>query len=194
LLSPGSIDKLGLFHTAQTFAQHCRNFGIWDDVFTDLTDTHRLNGAPNRRGPVLFELDIEIIRSNHTGKAWVTKSGPTGWAVNMHQERRWFVTANDLDHYFNVANTDHMILFRHCGGKLPLLNHLRRIILDDPHHCVGADVDCFSMAYGALRLAMSDGGIEVPIEKRSCDADCACRHNYLDDPGETERMFSPFLV
>ncbi len=194
LLSPGSADKHGLFHSAQTSAQLGRNFGIWDDVFTHATDIHRLTAAPNSRGPVLFELDVELIRNTSTGRAWVTKSDPAGWELNTPHERRWFATANDLDHYFSGDNAGHMAVFRHCAGKLPLLSHLRRIILDDPQQRVAGEVDCFSMAYGALRLAMSDGGIQVPIERRACETDCGCHNLYREDGDRTERMFSPHLV
>ncbi len=194
LMSPGSADKLGLYHSAQTSAQLGRNFGIWDDVFTAPADIHGLTGTPNRRGPVLFELDIDIIRQTSTGRAWMTKSDPAVWEINTPHERRWFASANDLDHYFSRDNAEYMAVFRHCAGKLPLLSHLRRIILDDPNHCLSGNIDCFSMAYGALRLAMSDGGIQVPIERRACETDCGCRSGYREDSERTQRMFSPHLV
>jgi len=194
LLSPGSSDKLGLYHSAQTSAQLGRNFGIWDDVFTDSADVHGVTGNPNLRGPVLFELDVDLIKKTSTGRAWMTKSDPAAWQINLPHERRWFASANDLDHYFHRDNADYMAVFRHCAGKLPLVGHLKKIILDDPQHAVAEGVDCFSMAYGALRLAMSDGGIQVPIERRVCGTDCGCRKGYREEHERTERMFSPHPV
>ena len=195
LMSQGSVDKLGLFQTSRVSGQVGRNYGIWDDVFTDSVDIHELAGNANGRGPVLFELDIEIIRNSYTGKVWITKSNPTEWETQTHHERRWFISANDLDHYFTCDNADHMTVFRHCGGKLPLQNHLRKIIIDDPGLRTRTDqVDCFSMAYGAIRLAMAEGGIEVPVEKRSCGDDCGCRDDYLNGTVDAERMFSPHFV
>jgi hypothetical protein len=191
LLSPGSADKLGLFHSAQTSALLGRNFGIWDDVFTDTVDLHELTGEPNLRGPVLFKLDIEIIRNTVNGKAWVTKSNPAGWAVNTPHARRWFTSANDLDHYFDLGNADYMTLFRHCGGRLPLLNHLEQLIVDDPRLRIDGEIDCFSMAYGALKLAMSEGGTEAPIVRRTCDSDSGWRSHERIEMAETAQMFSP---
>jgi hypothetical protein len=193
LLSPGTAEKLGLFQGSKISARLGSHFGIADDVFTDSTDIHKHSGGLHRRGPVLFKLDIEIIRSTVNGKVWVTKSNPAAWQANTPHELRWFSSANDLDHSFTCGNAENMILFRHCGGKLPLVNHLKRITLDDPQLRVGGDVDCYSMAYGALRLAMSYSGIEVPIERRACDETCDCSSDYLEDIAESDRMFSPYI-
>jgi hypothetical protein len=194
LMSQGTVEKLGLIRKSQLAGQVEKSYGVWDDVFTDSVDIHKLDAGVNRRGPVLFELDIEIIRNTYTGKVWVTKSNPSEWEVETKHERRWFISANDLDHYFALENADHMPVFRHCGGKLPMQNHLKRIILDDPQLKIDSDqIDCFSMAYGAIALAMSEGGLQVPIEKRECDADCKCQHGYLNGIVDAEQMFSPHL-
>jgi hypothetical protein len=191
LLSPASADKLGLFQSTQTSAKLGRNFGIWDDVFTEMTDLHQLTGAPNRRGPVLFKLDIEIIRCTVNGMAWVTKSNPSGWAVSTPHERRWFTSANDLDHYFDLDNAEYMTLFRHCGGRLPIANHLQEVIVDDPQISIEDGIDCFSMAYGALKLAMSESGMDAPILRRDCIGDDDWYCNALNKPGNAGRLFSP---
>jgi hypothetical protein len=194
LMSHGAVDKLGLAQMSRISGQAEKSYGVWDDVFTDSVDIHKLEGGVNSQGPVLFELDIEIIRNTYTGKVWVTKSNPREWEAETKHERRWFISANDLDHYFTLGNSDHMPVFRHCGGKLPLQNHLKRIILDDPKLTIDdRQIDCFSMAYGAIALAMSEGGLQVPIEKRECDADCGCRHGYKSGVVDAEKMFSPRL-
>jgi hypothetical protein len=195
LLSRGSVDKLGLFQTSKISKLIGRNYGIWDDIFADTADIHKLAGSQNSRGPVLFELDIEIIKNTYTGKVWVTKSHPIDWEMNTNHERRWFVSSNDLDHYFSYGDADHMAVFRHCGGKLPIQNHLKSIILDDPKICTLTDqIDYFSMAYGAIRLAMTEGGIEVPIVKRVCADDCGCLESYQSGIGHTEKLFIPHLL
>jgi hypothetical protein len=137
-----------------------------------------------------LELDLEIIRNTYTAKVWVTKSNPAKWEANLSHERRWFVSANDLEDNFSYGSFDHMIVFRHCAGKVPIHGHLKRIVLDDPrlqtdrHH-----IDYFSMAYGALQLAMREGGFDVPIEKRACSSDCSCLDNYKSRLVDTDRMF-----
>jgi hypothetical protein len=63
-------------------------------------------------------------------------------------------------------------------------------VLDDPKMWTESDqVDYFSMAFGALRLAMKKGGFEVPIEKRACNQGCSCLHNYKSGAFDTTAMF-----
>jgi hypothetical protein len=47
------------------------------------------------------------------------------------------------------------------------------------------------MAYGALTLAMTEGGIKVPIEKRECEADCSCVGDYQTGVVDPVKMFRP---
>jgi len=192
IMSRGVVDKLGLFQTSQIPSQIGKNHGIWNDVFTDSADMHKQAGSANSHGPVLFELDIEIIKQTYSGKVWVTKSNPSKWETNTKHERRWFVSVNDLETYFSNGDSDHMIIFRHCGGKLPIHGHLKKIILDDPQLQTDThQIDYFSMAYGAITLAMTEGGLTAPIEKRACRPDCGCLNDYMNGIVNIEKMFSP---
>jgi len=194
LMSHDAVARLGLVQKSLLSDQIGKNYGIWNDIFTDSVDIHSQHDNVNIHGPVLFELDIEIIKNTYTGKVWVTKSNPSDWEANTNHERRWFVSANDLDHYFTHGNSNHMAIFRHCGGKLPIHNHLKRIILDDPQLQTDTyQIDYFSMAYGAIKLAMTEGGIDAPIEKRTCKSGCSCLQNYRDSFTDAEKLFSPSL-
>jgi hypothetical protein len=84
-----------------------------------------------------------------------------------------------------------MILLRHCGGALPFGSYLKKIVLDDPHQKNSEDVDYYSMAVGALRLAMRDSKLDVPIERRQCRTHCACQGNWADDNMQLTQMFDP---
>ena len=192
IMSPGSTDKLGLFQTSLIPSQVGKNHGIWNDIFTDSADLHKQRGHANSHGPVLFELDIEIIKQTYAGKAWVTKSNPGKWETNTKHDRRWFVSANDLENYFSHGDSDYMVIFRHCGGKLPIHGHLKKIILDDPRLKTDTyQIDYFSMAYGAITLAMTEGALVAPVEKRTCHPDCGCLNDYMEGRVEAEKMFSP---
>ena len=84
-----------------------------------------------------------------------------------------------------------MIVFRHCGGELPLKNYLKGIVLDDPKLVNEDDVYFYDMAVGALRLAMSDGDLDVPITKRKCTRKCKCKTYYASHPDIVYEMFDP---
>ncbi|MET0066651.1 MAG: hypothetical protein ABW076_09955 [Candidatus Thiodiazotropha sp.] len=171
LMSQVNIDRLGVTSMTSARTSTGEHYTRWNDVFTETVDTHGQCGI-NPAGPVVFELDIEIIRNTYTGKVWVTRSNPAEWGPHTHQERKWFSSALDLEHYFSPSSPDHMAVFRHCGGKLPIQGYLKRILLDDPQLEIRSrGLDCFSLAYGGLQLAMTDGGFDVPIVRRShaCD-------------------------
>ncbi len=194
LMSHASLAKAGLFHNSQISGKLGHKYGIWNDIFTESLDIHNHSGSINHLGPVLFELDIEIVKNSYSGKVWVTKSNPCKWETNINHERRWFVSASDLDNYFSEGNTDFMIVFRHCGGKLPIQGHLNKIVIDDPKlETDEYQIDYFSMAYGAIKLAMTEGNIEAPIEKRGCRSDCGCLGDYKSKITDPEKMYSPCL-
>jgi hypothetical protein len=191
LMSRETIEK----HSNQTTSPKAKKSGtdysVLNDIFADSIDIHGQANAAHTHGPVLLELDIEIINNTYTGKVWVTKSNPMDWDANTHQERKWFVSAHDLEDNFSYGSFKHKVVFRHCGGKLPILGYLNRVILDDPKLQTGRyQVDYFSMAFGALTLAMKQGGFDAPIEKRVCNPGCSCLDSYKNGKSEADNMFS----
>ncbi|MEW8030355.1 MAG: hypothetical protein AB2792_01690 [Candidatus Thiodiazotropha sp.] len=167
------------------------NYSVRNDIFTDSVDIHKQANSVHDHGPVLLQLDIEMIKNTFTGKVWITKSNPMTWDTNTHHERKWFVSANDLEDNFSYGSFDHMVVFRHCAGKLPIFGYLNRVVLDDPRLQTERDqIDYFSMAFGALTLAMKEGGFDVPIEKRVCNQGCSCLESYQNGNPESGKMFT----
>jgi len=188
LLSRGNVERLDLAQTPQESDEVDRRYSIWFDVFLDSVDIHSRASRANVYGPVLFVFDINIINKNGTGRIWVTKKNPTKWAGKPYKER-WFQGKEDLDENFVKGRFDQMIVLRHCGGELPFGKYLKEIILDDPEQKTDEDVDFYSMAVGALRLAMQDAGISVPIKRRQCGDPCTCKDYW---GGSDERLFAMF--
>jgi hypothetical protein len=190
LLSRGSVDRRGIKQTAQSSDVTDKRMSVWFDVFTDSVDIHRRAGRSNVYGPVMLELDAKIIANTYTGRVWLTKLNPTKWA-DKSDAQRWFQDKADLEENFTKGTFDQMIVFRHVGGELPFKSYLKRIVLDDPGMENDDGVDYFSMAVGALRLAMSDAGLDVPIDKRACAATCTCRAEYAANEERVKTMFDP---
>lgn len=191
LLSRGTVAGRGLKQTPQYTDRLDKQYSIWFDVFVDSVDIHARANAENLYGPVLFVLDVALLKEVYTGRVWVTKLNPTKWARTPSQ-KRWFQSREDLNENFVYGTFDHMIVFRHCGGELPFGQFLREIVLDDPNIVTDpGDVDLYGIAYGALRLAMTDAGIDVPIRRRKCARRCRCRVNYRQDPRTTHKCFVP---
>ncbi len=191
LLSRGTIDRKQMFQTAQKSDKADKGYGIWFDLFVDSVDIHARASRANAYGPVLFVLNSEIIKKAYTGKVWVTKLNPTKWAGKSH-EQRWFTSAKDLEDNFEVGRFDQMIVFRHCGGELPIRDYLEKIVLDDPQlESASGNIDYFSMAYGALKLAMTEGRMDVRIKRRECTPGCRCGADYEGDTDRSKAMFIP---
>lgn len=194
LLSRGTVERLGYYQTPQASDRSDRQQGIWFDVFTDSVDIHDRARRPNAYGPVLFEIDASIIRRTYTGKVWVTKLNPTKWA-GKRDSARWFQSIRELEEGYVRGRFDQMIVFRHCGGELSLGDYLKRIILDDPDIIAeDPEVDYFSMAYGAVNLALTEGGFDIPVVKRTCRPKCGCVESYGADHAQAARMFVPRVV
>ena len=194
LLSRGTVDRKQMFQTPQKSDKADRGYGIWFDLFVDSVDIHARARRANAYGPVLFVLNSEIIKKAYTGKVWVTKINPTKWAGKTH-EQRWFMSAKDLEDNFVLGRFDQMIVFRHSGGELPICDYLEKIILDDPQlESPRGNIDYFSMAYGALKLAMTEGRMNVKINKRECSTDCSCITDYEGDTDRSMAMFIPKIL
>jgi len=190
LLSRGTVESRGLKQTPQHSDKLDKRNSIWFDVFTDLVDIHERASTENHYGPVLFVLDLSLIERAYTGRIWLTKLNPTKWKGKSRQER-WFQSSEDLNDNFSYGTFNHMMVFRHCGGELPFRGFLKEIILDDPEMDTEEEADLFSAAYGALRLAMTDSGLDIPIRKRECATGCRCKRNYRRDTEGTYERFIP---
>ncbi len=187
LLSRGSLEGRGLRQTSQQSDDLDKRYSIWFDVFLDSVDIHERASTENHYGPVLFVFDTELMM--RAGRVWVTRLNPTKWADKSRAEK-WFQSISDLREGFIHGQFDYMLVFRHCGGELPFKSFLQEIVLDDPQMDTDEGADYFSAAYGALRLAMSDAGLDAPISKRECSAACQCRQRY-QRRGSTHGRFIP---
>lgn len=190
LMSRGIVERNGLTQTPQESDDVDRRYSIWFDLFLDSVDIHARANRANVYGPVLFVFDIALINKNQTGRIWLTKLNPTKWAGKPDDER-WFQDKDDLEQNFVRGRFDQMIVLRHCGGSIPFGRHLKKIVLDDPKCQTQEDVDIYSMGVGALRLAMQDANIDVPIERRECQARCACTDFWRADNDRLFKMFDP---
>lgn len=190
LMSRGTVERFGITQTPQRSDDLDKRYGIWFDVFADSVDIHNRARRANAYGPVMFVFNTELINRSYTGRIWVTKLNPTKWS-RKSEKQRWFQDKEDLEDNLTKGTFDQMLVFRHCGGELPFKKFLKRIVLDDPQRMSEEDVDFYSMAVGALKLAMSDSDLDIPIERRICRVGCKCNDNYGEDDERLYMMFDP---
>jgi hypothetical protein len=190
LLSRGTVERLKLAQTIQYSDGIDKRHSIWFDVFADSVDIHARAKRLNKYGPVLFVMNLEGMRKTYTGRVWVTRLNPTKWQ-GVPQKDRWFQSKSDLEENYSHGTFDHMIVFRHCGGALPIENCLEEIIVDDPRMKVDG-IDLYSAAVGALSLAMCDANLNITMTMRECAPRCSCRASYEHDEPATTQMFYPY--
>lgn len=191
LISRGTIDRNGMYQTPQNSDRTDQEQGVWFDVFADTVDIHERASRENIYGPVLFVLKTEIIKEVYTGGVWVTRTNPTYWKDKSYDEK-WFTSSKELEKELVRGTFEQMIVFRHCGGELPIKDHLEELILDDPdRRSKKSNIDYYSMAYGALRLSATEGEIDVMIQKRKCAKACKCKRGYAGNIERTRSMYFP---
>lgn len=193
LLSRGVVQGMNWKQTPQKSDLADKRYSIWFDIFLDSVDLHHRMKAFNLYGPVTFVINTKILSNTMTGQIWATKLNPTKW-TGVAEKSRWFQDKYEFEDDFEKGTFDHMIVLRHCGGILPLGDYLEEIILDDPEITVPRDIDVYSMAYGALKCAMVESGINIPIKRRSCPPRCKCTSQYQDDRKQTRSMFHPMVI
>jgi hypothetical protein len=191
LLSRGAVERRGLYQTPQKTDETDQKYSLWFDVFLDSVDLHAAAHNTNVYGPVLFKFDAKLIKDAYTGRVWVTRSNPMYWPRITSRGKRWFESSKDLKAEFKRSDFAQMILLRHSGGELPFGKYLQEIIVDDPQVKTLTKIDYYSMAYGALTLAKTEGGVTAPLRKRKCATDCNCLKRYKANFQRSRELFFP---
>ncbi len=193
LLSRGSVERRGLAQTPQASDALDKRYSVWYDVFLDSVDIHRRASRRNLYGPVTFVLRVDVLRRGRTGKVWVTRDNPTKWK-GVPANKRWLQSKKDLRDGFQRGTFGQMIVLRHCGGELPLEPYLDHIIVDHPRRTDQGGRGLYSVAVGALRSAMTDSGLDVPLKRRDCARSCACKDQYARlEAKAAKSLFFPVL-
>jgi hypothetical protein len=181
LLSRGFVEDHGLAQTPQYSDGDDKKYGIWNDVFVDTSDIHYRGGrvkGPNQYGPVLFELEPDVLLSLPKGsEVLVTKKNPVHWTNVQADDARWYLTVDELAQNMRVGNFDQMIVVRTPSGTVKFPAAVR-ISVDDPQRALQSGADAFGHAVERLKQAAAIGKIDVEIRKHVCRGDCICLEKY----------------
>jgi hypothetical protein len=179
LLSRGYAEANNQPQTPQYTDAIDKRFGIWHDVFVDSDDYHRRIRNPNQYGPVVFEIDSQILNHLPAGsEVFVTRSNPTKWANGQSHGDRYFETSQQLSAALTKGTFDYMITIRTPNGMLPFGQHLIQVVLDDPSKQRADNTDVFASALAALQVMAQQSGVTAPLIKRTCNDGCKCAATY----------------
>jgi len=194
LLSRGAVENMGLYQTPQSSDEVDKVLNVWNDVFLDTIDLHSFFPRQNYYGPILFELDIDLIK-NDNFEIWITKNNPINWKKETPDNERYFINIDDLkENWDKIPRQRKMITVRNNQSPI-LFQYIRRIIVDDPRVTIkqGDDkIHVFNQSVKIIKEIISEGHqLKNKFITRECKGYCYCTSNYLYQHTESEikRLF-----
>jgi hypothetical protein len=85
-------------------------------------DFHQLRNDTNRYGPVLFVLDLEVLRSGWINNLDITQVNPTHWTIGKSRKNYLFQSAKEFmdERPFKDYPYSSMLMFNRKEGFLPI--------------------------------------------------------------------------
>lgn len=189
LLSRGYVASNNLVQTEQASDAEDILYNVWDDVFMDGMDIHKKYRTPNKYGPVLFVMKLEVLLMPELCPILVTKVNPWYWKNYPTWELRYFQDANEIKEKYltgKMLDSYCMFTFRSPGKSIKLNKFLQEIIVDKPGYKVvlkGAEEKELGQAvHDKLRSSLDNNGLgHIPINFRHADEKfhwCKCNLHY----------------
>ncbi len=193
LLSRGAVEKSNLYQTSQSSDQIDKVLGVWDDVFLDTTDLHSYFRRENHYGPILYELDPELVK-DESFEIWITKNNPIYWNPNTSMQDRYFQNIDELREKWDLIERQRKMITIRNNTTPILFNYVRRVIVDDPKliYTEGDHkIHVFNNVQNNINKIVSDEhSLKGKFITRECGF-CWCISNYLQQrsPNEIKRLF-----
>jgi hypothetical protein len=185
LASRGHITDLGLQQTPQPSDSIDQKFGVWYDVFMDTVDIHARASKRNLYGPVLFILDVGILKAlPPKSEVLVTKKNPIYWDDGDSEDARFFTTPEELETFhrtspFGIKGTfGLMVVIRTQSGILSFPDGVVSVVVDDPERPLSDGTPAFPHAISRIKEASRLGGTHFAATKRICRDGCICLREY----------------
>jgi hypothetical protein len=185
LLSRQYIETKNLIQTDQYTDDKDKKLGIWDAVFLDGTDLHKKLARPNYYGPILFQMNLNILLNPLFKTVRVTKSNPEAW---KSADDNFYENIEDLDAEYLVGNKISdvriMFLFDSVSKSIELDLFCEKIVIDDPRvNLVYPNGDIKAIS-NLVKLTIenelkSSNLLKIPVEIRHMDNKaCGCYFQY----------------
>ncbi|MCE9580094.1 MAG: hypothetical protein K8W52_43665 [Deltaproteobacteria bacterium] len=169
------MDHWKFSQTAQYSDPLDKQFGIYNDVFTDGVDIHKRASARNQYGPVLFQLPLGTLQTLPPGtNVMVTKKNPVKWSAGEPDSARYFLSLEELSTGYQFGEFDQHVVLRTPGAILNFSSFPVTIVLDNPVRALSNGHDAFQSAVNKLQAAAAAGGMPIVITQRQCRSTCRC--------------------
>ncbi len=186
LLSRGYVETNKLAQTAQTSDALDKEFDVWDTVFLDGTDLHKKFGSRNKYGPILFLLDLDILKNENFKYIKVTETNPSYWRTAI---TKYSNSIDDINKKYLTGNKLQdgrtMFLFTKPEKEISLEKYCKQIIIDDPKLSLqypdGKEKDISDMLTNTITSALAESNIatiEVKLRHKEEKTHCVCTRTY----------------
>lgn len=194
LLSRGAVEKLNLYQTPQSSDEVDKVLNVWNDVFIDTSDLHTYFSRENYYGPILFELDRELIK-NIDFEIWITKNNPIYWRPDTSLQERYFQSVDELREKWDLIQRQRKMITIRNNSTPILFNYVRRILVDDPRVTIdsgdGNRIHVFNESQKKVKEIITDNhSLKGKFMTRTCN-NCWCTSNYLQQKtvDDLKRLF-----
>jgi len=133
LLSRNHVEVNGLAQTEQKSDNEDRKFNVWDDVFLDGLDLHEKYSRPNKYGPILFVMKLELLLAPSLPPLLVTKKNPWYWKDHNTWGEKYFNDSEEIKaKYLVKGQLDSQIMFtlRSPNTFIKLNKYLVSVMVD----------------------------------------------------------------
>jgi len=204
LLSRHQVEIDGLTQSYQKSDEHDKKHDVWDHIYVDGTDHHKIYGQSNFYGPVLFRLDLKLLVSPSFQEIYVMKSNPMFWNDKMSLDDKFYQNIDEIAaDYLTKKKNDAQIMFtfRNPGHNLKFNKFLHSIGIDEPSIPIklrtGAEIPAGDFVRTTIESALKDNNLShIPVLKRhekglewcKCEAQYTFMYNF--NLKEFKRRFS----
>lgn len=139
LLSREFIQSNKLFQTDQDSDKKDIDLGINNYLFLDAKDLADYFWTPNKYGPVLFKLGLDLLLSEEIQTIRISRFNPIYWKPNNGLNDRYYnsleeFNANYLDGHNKQRDGGIMFMITTTNGILSLEKYLEDIFIDNPDY------------------------------------------------------------
>ena len=191
LLSRHQVEADGLLQSPQKSDPEDKKYDVWDSVFLDGADLHKIYSRANKYGPVLFRIKLELLASQIVPYVFVTKLNPWYWTEKITLEQRFYQSLEEINNdYLTGKKLDSQIMFtiRSPGREIKLNKYLDSIGIDAPKILINTgsrEMNLGDYAKNAIAQALNTHGLgHIPILTRHLNSSgwCVCNvdYNYLN--------------
>ncbi|MEZ4858531.1 MAG: hypothetical protein R2781_06945 [Flavobacteriaceae bacterium] len=205
LLSRKYIEDNNLFQTKQISDANDKEFNVYDDIFLDFIDIHRVLKRANKYGPFLFLFNIDLLKSDRIKHIRITKKNPLYWRKDQSEKDWYFSDLKEFAEKYKKGNRysdfSSMLIIKDVQGKLALRPHIKQFVIDNPNLILPFKnekkylLNFLSEELGKVVKENGFSDVDRGVRHKNNSLRCSCWFQYnlmrIRDMNNLKKMFHP---